>query len=108
MLELNVPDAAWSTNTVSLGNTLYTIDFLYNSTDERWRINIFIEDEPVLLGLKLMEQSGIIAKYRHPLFNHGELFVIRRENDGLPCTRDNLGFNKPYGLFYFSNEELED
>jgi hypothetical protein len=54
-----------------------------------------------------MEQSGLIAKYEHPLFNHGELFCIRREKDNKLCGRDNFGFNKPYGLFYLSNEELE-
>lgn len=106
MLEINVPSTAWSTNSVSLGDILYRIDFRFNSTDERWRMDIYIEDDPVILGVKIMESQDLVAKYRLAEFNHGDIFCIRRENDNLPVGRDNLGFNRPYGLFYFSNSEL--
>lgn len=107
-LKLPVPDQAWSRQEVSLGGLDYTLIYSYNTRDERWRFDIYLEEVPVILGVKIMENQFFLENHILSNFNHGDIACIKVQDDGLPVGRNNLGQGKPYELVYFTNEEVED
>lgn len=108
MLTLPVPAQSWSTQDLTLGGLDYQFVYSFNERDERWRLSIYFEEEPVLLGLKLMENEFLLSNYITPTFNHGDIGVLRVKNDGKPVGRDNLGQDKSYELTYLTNQELAE
>lgn len=105
-LLIAVPDSANASSEVTLGGQDYTFRFDFNSRDLRYRISIFQNEVPVVLGLKVVDNAALTAKYDLPQFNHGELYVVQSERTPDPVGRDNFGVGKAYELVYFSNEEL--
>lgn len=108
MIRLNVPDSAWSTANFVLGETLYEGVFTYNSRDKRWRLSLYREGQPVIRGLKLMENQPLLNRYVIDNWGGGEIFTLRSKDDGEPVSRDNLGLNKSYELVYFTQNEVND
>lgn len=108
MLKLPVPEQSWSSQNISLGGLDYQFIYSYNTRDERWRFDIYLDEEPVILGIKIMENQRFLDNYILPDFDHGDIFCLRVKDDGLPVGRDNLGQGKSYSLVYFSNQELID
>lgn len=101
MIKINIPDSAWSTARMSLGEDLYEVEFKYNSRDERWRISLFYQGEPVIRGLKLMENFPLT--YRYVLDNwqkDNDFYAVRVKQDGLMVGRDNTGIGKSYELVF--------
>lgn len=107
-LTLPVPDSAYSTQEITLAGKNYLFTYSFNDRDSRWRLDIHIQDTPVKLGIKIMEDQPLIARYRLANFNHGELLCLRRLEDGKQVGRNNFGADKTYELIYFSNDELEE
>jgi hypothetical protein len=107
-LSLPVSQASWSTQNISLSGTDYTFIYSYNTRDERWRFDIYLNEEPVILGIKIVENQIFLGKYLLPDFNHGDIACLRVKDDGLPVGRDNLGIDKSYELVYFTNEEIAE
>lgn len=108
MIVINVPNSPWSENRMSFGGQFYNVIFRYNSRDERWRMDIYKEDVPVILGVKIMENQSLLKKHSLKDFSHGDIGCLRIEDDGKPVTRDNLGVGLPYELVYFTNEEMAE
>jgi hypothetical protein len=108
-LKINVPDNAWSEQSISLSGIDYRFVFYFNDRDSRWRLDIFSSETPVITGIKIMENQALVtANYYPDLFQHGELFCIRVKQDGLPVGRSNLGFNKAYEIMYLTVEEVNE
>lgn len=107
-LSLPVPNSSWSSQNITLGGLDYTFEFSFNSRDDRWRFDIYLEDEPVILGIKIMENQFFLRNYILPDFDHGDIVCVRSKDDGSPVGRDNLGQGKPYELIYFGTNELEE
>lgn len=105
-ISIDVPEAAWSTQEIPLGGLNYTFNYSYNDRDSRWRLDIKLGETDVISGLKLIESQRLLNQYNLTNFNHGDLVVIRYEDDGKPVTFDNIGLNKPYELVYLTNAEL--
>jgi hypothetical protein len=105
-LSLPVPDAAWSSQGITLGGKDYTFTFSYNTKDSRWRFDISLGGVVVIAGVKVMENQSLLSRYILEDFDHGDILCMRFKDDDLPVGRDNLGLGKPYELIYFTNEEL--
>lgn len=105
-LKINVPESAWSEQSVSLNGINYRFVFTFNGRDERWRLSIYIGNTAVIEGLKILENQALLGQYLLDDFNHGELFCFRMKEDGLPVGRNNFGLGKAYELVYYSNEEI--
>lgn len=105
-LKINVPDSGWSEQNISLNGVTYRFEFHFNGRDERWRMDIYLEDTPVIKGIKIMENQSLLGRYNLEDFDHGDIFCFRMEEDGNPVGRDNLGISKPYQLVYYSNDEI--
>jgi hypothetical protein len=105
-LSINIPDSSNNEVKVALGGFDYTFQYSFNTRDQRYRLSILQRGFPIIRGLKLVESSLITDKYDLPLFDHGQLIVVRLQETDLGAGRSNMGFGKAYGLVYFSNEEL--
>lgn len=105
-IKLPVPDASWSQTSISLGGESYDITYRYNERDHRWRMDIYQEDTPVKLGLKIVEWTPVLSYLHLDAFNHGEIICVRNKADPNPVGRDNLGIGKSYELMYISNNEI--
>lgn len=106
-LSLPVPEIAFATTFITLGGIEYSITYSFNERDERWRMDILANSEPVILGVKIMEEESLLGRYRLPLFAHGDIFCLRIKDDGKQVGRSNLGFDLPYELIYLTNAEIE-
>lgn len=105
-LTIDTPEAAWAEQALTLAGKKYLFTYSFNGRDERWRIDISLDNEPVISGVKIMENQFLLDIYSLPNFDHGDLVCVRFEEDGLPVGRNNLGLGKPYSLQYYTNEEL--
>jgi hypothetical protein len=108
MILVNVPNSPWSENRMSLGGQFYNIIFRYNSRDERWRMDIYKDEDPVILGVKIMENQSLLGRYILEGFDHGDIFCVRNKNDKKLCGRDNLGIGLAYQLVYLTNAEISE
>ena len=106
-LFINIPDSANSEQLVTLGGLEYTFQSTFNSRDQRYRLSISQRGAVIIDNMKLMEGITLTGKYDLPLFDHGELFVIKAESTEDPIGRNNVGFNKPYELLYLTRSELQ-
>lgn len=107
-IKLPVPEVAYSTTEVSLGGLSYSITYSFNEVDNRWRFDLYLLQEPVILGVKVMEGQSLLARYLLDNFSHGDIYCLRFEDDGEDVGRNNLGIDLPYELVYLTNEEIEE
>ena len=106
MLEIPVPEESFAEFQLLLAGIEYRFVYKFNTRDDRWYIDIFIDEDPVILGVKVMENQSLLDRYHLPDFDHGDLRCLRLGSSLAPVGRDNLGIGKNYDLVYFSNEEL--
>ena len=105
-VRVNVPEAAWASQEVTLNGVTYGFTFKYNNTDSRWRLTLSQSGTEIISSIKVMENQALTSRYTRDEFNHGELFCFRFKDDGLPVGRDNFGIGKAYELLYLSNIDL--
>ena len=107
-LRINIPDSAWSTQSISLGGQDYEFEFKYNEREDRWRFSIKQGDTSIVSGIKVIENQVFLLNYDLPLFAHGDILCLRILQDDEQVGRDNFGLDKPYELFYYSYTELDE
>jgi hypothetical protein len=106
-LEIVVPESPFTIQDITLGGFKYDFTYAFNTRDDRWRFDIVDADNnPVITGVKIMENQDLLGRYILPGFSHGGIFCIRVLETTDPVGRNNLGSGLPYSLFYFTNEEL--
>lgn len=105
-VEIPVPDSSYSEVNISLSGSTYNIIYKLNSRDNRLYFDIYLEDSLIKSGIKVMEDQSLLGRYLLDDFLHGDIFCLSKENTNDDVSLDNIGFNKPYGLFYLTNSEL--
>jgi hypothetical protein len=110
MLYLPTPPYAYSEVKVSLGGQEYALEYTFNEIDESWYLSIYLNDEPLKLGLKIVENVFLVYRYRIEEFDHGDIVCSRQTTNPnfSPLGRNNLGIGKEYTLVYFTNAELRE
>ncbi len=106
-LTLETPTTANEELETSLAGIVYKFKYSFNTRDQRWRLSIYRENAPVILGIKIVENVSLLSQYILDDFDHGDIFCIRSKDDGKDVGLDNLGIGEAYELIYFSNEELQ-
>lgn len=106
MQRVQVPDSANKNINVSLGGKAYTFYYHYNTLLSQPYLDIYFNAEPVVLDLCLNEGAPLLQKYALEEFDHGELIVLKVRDTDAKVDKGNIGFDKPYELFYISNSEL--
>jgi len=108
-IEIPVPDLSVSEINITLSGISYNFVFRENSRESgRLYLDIYINDSLLKGGIKIMENQALIARYVLDDFLHGELFCLRKTNTLNEVVRSNIGLSKDYGLYYLTNEELEE
>ena len=105
---LPTPITANETQRVSLNNILYDITYRYNTRDERWRIDLAVQGETFVTGIKVMENQLLLGQFLLSEYIQGELFCVRNEDDDNPVGRDNFGLGKAYELLYLTPDEVNN
>lgn len=105
-LKINVPDSPSAIPTVALGGINYEFEFSYSDRTQRYSIDIRLGGNILISGLKVIEDTSLTSKYDLPLFDHGQLFIVKLKDSFEPAGRDNFGIGKAYELLYYTNEEL--
>lgn len=105
-VEIPVPSVSFSEVSVTLSGIEYQLVFKLNSRDNRLYFDLYRDEVLVKGGIKIMENQSMLSRYLLDDFDHGDLQCIRKDTTDQPVTLDNIGIDKPYGLFYSTNEEL--
>lgn len=107
MVTINFPDVSYAKTEMSLGGLRYKFIYYFNESDNRWRIDIIHDDEPVVSGLKVVESTSLIRSVSDPIyFNHGDLICIKSLQTNNEAGRNNVGVGKEFKVLYLTNEEL--
>lgn len=102
MIQLSVstdPDQKFS---IILNGLRVTLRLRYNPTNDRWSFDLSLDDQPVLLGRRIVTGCDLLAAYD---FGIGMIFAAPIVPDANP-DRANLP-NGSVGLFQISEEELD-
>ena len=108
MIVFPTPSSNWAEHKVSLAGKTYTFVFRFNSVQERWMLDIYLDNTPVILGQMIVE--GFNLFYGKPItnFEHGILATVSNFEGKDKLSKDNFGIDKQYSLLYLSNEEWEN
>lgn len=93
----------------------YNLKIYYNSTAERWYLDIRQQDEPesneILKGIKIMPFQNLTRDYKsvnRPLFS-GDLWSLPNTTGNLEYpTLATFGNNKEYYLAYLDKQESDE
>lgn len=108
MIILPTPTSSWVTHKASLAGKTYKLTYRFNEYQQRWMLDIYLNDTPVILGQMIIE--GSILFYGKPIkdFDHGVIVPLRNREGTSKIGKDNLGIDKEFSLYYLSNEEWAD
>ena len=103
---INIPDSDWSSQTVTLGNKIYTLELKYKSRTQRWYLSLYDNNKALLLSeKKLVSNMFLTEPYALDSFTGG-LIVEKAFGDKEYPSRDNLGLGKAFELKYLSADEV--
>lgn len=108
--KIKVPNSAFSEQQVNIGLDQITLILKFNSRNNAWYLDIkdSSADAEILSGIKVMPMQNLTGRYILDNFPSGNIWCMRQNSVSDPIGRDNLGTDKDYGLWYFSNEEEEE
>ena len=108
MIVFPTPSSSWAEHKVSLAGKTYSFVFKFNSYQQRWMLDIYLDGIPVILGQMIVENFNLF--YGKPIknFDHGILATVRNFEGKSKLSRDNFGIDKEFSLLYLSNEEWEN
>jgi len=95
------------TEEITLDNTPYVFDFIWNSRDSAWGMSILDREQtPLILGITLVINFELITKFSYiENFPQGQMYVVREDGTYDEIEQNEL-FNGTCSLIYF--EENED
>lgn len=112
MLEIIVPDSAWSEQQITLGGETYNIVFKFNNRDKAWRFDLYdLDQNEIMSGIKIMANQSLYERYKntYPDLPSGAIVCFKgRISDINPLGRDNLGVGKTYNLLWLTDEEVSE
>lgn len=93
MIEIPVrTDIGWWSEVVDLGDTLYKLEFAWNTRDERWYMSISLTDGTVLLaGLPIVVDYPLIDRFTNENLPYGALIAVDTSGRGAEPNIDDLG-----------------
>lgn len=105
-IQIDTPDAAFSTQTVTLNKKTYRIKNRYNTRFGYWCVDILdAQNSPILLGEKLLPNKELLSRYRKSDLIGGYLFITSQDESDV--SRDNYGLDKTHTLTFATFEEVE-
>ena len=110
-VSLSVPlNTPYTSQELVLSNVSYTLRYRinrrYDSDNPRIYMDIFLQDEPVILGIKILPNTSLTGRYQLAEFDDGVLFCLQTGKESFPSL-GNVGIDREYSIVYYTNEELE-
>lgn len=98
----DTPDQVFS---VVLGGNSYRLRIFWNERFAYWSMDVLEADEtPILLGLKLVENYPICARFQDARLPTGQLFMLRENGSNARTSFDELGVN--VNLYYYEPDVI--
>lgn len=106
-IKIPVPESAYHTQDLTLGEEGYTITFSFNISDDAWYLDIQrLSGEVLYQSLKVMPNQNLTGRsaYNEKMVG-GNIWCMRVIGDLSPIARDNLGIGEVYELWWITTEE---
>lgn len=101
-----VPDADWSTQVVTLGDSVFVIELKYKARNKRWYMTLRDTDNNILLAEKKCVPTELLTGLYDIEGLYGDIYVERVYGNSAYPSRDNFGIGKEFELRYFTEEEI--
>ena len=102
----HVGDTSAYRQVITLEDSVYIFRTYYNTRDKAWYLDLLEQDEtPIIYGLKLVINWGLLARYQDDRLPPGELITVDLAGDSNEVDRDNFG--DTVRLVYISEAELD-
>lgn len=106
MISIDIPNTAYSEQTVVLNQRSFNIIAKYRLRSDRWNISITDGSGKLLISeARCISNSFITGRYVIPDLG-GELYVMKVYGNKIQPTRSTFGTGKEFELQYYTNEEL--
>lgn len=101
---INVPDSAYSQQTIILSGQSYNLTITYNTSDNNWYLNISNLSNTVNFAnsVKCVANFPLTKIYNIP---GGNLYVLRKQKTFETIARENFGDGKAYELWWLTDGE---
>lgn len=103
--EINIPQSAWSTQTVTLDGALFRIELKYKERAERWYMTLKDNTGVDLLTEKKLVDGQVITGLWDITGLTGALAVQRNYGTDIYPTFETLGQGKQFSLVYLTEAE---
>jgi hypothetical protein len=93
---------------VDLNGIMYSLQFLWNTRDNAWYMDIYLQDTVVLSGIKIVPNYALLYQYQGtPNIPAGEFFVVDTDENN-PYSEDITfeNFGVRYILTFATTEEI--
>lgn len=87
MIEFKIINAADQQFSAILEDRRVTLRLRYNTVDDRWSLDLAIDDVPVLLGRKVVTGVDLLAAFN---FQIGMIFALSETSDNVEPGRSQL------------------
>jgi hypothetical protein len=78
--------------TISIDGVYYKLNFKWNTRDTCWLLDFLdINDNPIMLGIKLTVEYELITLHALPVMPLGSLFLLDLSATYEPCGFEDLG-----------------
>lgn len=102
-------DSSAFTQNLSLLGQSVTLGLTFNSTDKKWRLDLFnAQGNSLLRGRLLVNNQSPSERYKLNALVGGNFWVFKKKATDSELGYNNLGFNKDYGLFFLTTAEEEE
>lgn len=100
------PEKNIAQGAVTIDGVVYIMVFKYDGRNDRWILDIRSQDdEPLALGIKLVERIDLLEGFSDSRLPTGQLFATRTKGAPQPVTKGDLG--NSVLVNYMSKTELD-
>jgi hypothetical protein len=94
----------WTRQRINLDGRTFTIELMWNMTEERWHLSIYdAEEEPIVLGVCVVANWPLLRYSQFdPRMPPGEMLAQDLTGDGSPPGVDDFGLGKRVELTYYA------
>ncbi len=93
---------------VELDDTAYVLEFYWNARDSAWYMDIYLDDELILAGIKLVPKYALLHQFAYlDGLPDGEFCIVDNDTDSdYSEDLDFDNFGDRYVLVYVTNDEI--
>ena len=109
MIQVPVSQNGNSDVDITLEGITYTLQYRFNTRNNRFFLNILRENVELIMGMRLIEFGTPNFSYPFEDVPPGTFLVAQFQKDLEDfATIGNLGINEDYSLLYINSDELEE